>query len=255
MACLVFLYSKDKKKSKMNLENNTVLITGGSSGIGLALAKEYLSHNSKVIICARDLEKLKEVQKELPDIKIIRCDITDQNMIETLKQECMEINILINSAGIQYNYDFTDNKNHSQLIEDEINTNFLAQLKIIDQFLPLLMNKNSAIVNISSALAFVPKKSAPVYCATKAAMHIFTKSLRYQLQGSCVKVFEIIPPLVDTNMTKGRGVGKISPERLAKEALKNIELDNYEIKIGKSKILLLLDRFLPSVAEKIVKNG
>jgi short-subunit dehydrogenase involved in D-alanine esterification of teichoic acids len=113
----------------------------------------------------------------------------------------------------------------------------------------------AAIVNVTSALAMVPKKSAPIYCATKAAMHNFTKALRYQLENTPVRVFEIIPALVETEMTKGRGKRKITPEALAAEALRGIESDRYEIRIDKTKILFALHRLLPSVAERIIKNG
>jgi len=243
----------------MKLNNNTVLITGGGSGIGLALAKAYVEQGSNVIICGRDKEKLRSVKKEFPKINTLPCDITNDDdilhLVAHIKKEYPETNILINNAGMQYNYDFTDKQNHTKRIEEEIDTNLLAQIKLIDSFIPLFQNRlDAAIINVSSSLAFVPKQSAPVYCATKAAMHIFTKSLRYQLENT-IKVFEIIPPLVDTDMTKGRGKGKISPEVLAKEALKNIQRDNYEIKIGKSKALLFLQRFLPFVADKIVRNG
>ena len=243
----------------MKLNNNTVLITGGGSGIGLALAKAYVEQGSNVIICGRNKEKLRSVKKEFPKINTVTCDITNDDnilhLVAHIKNEYPETNILINNAGIQYNYDFTDKQNHTKLIEEEIDTNLLAQIKLIDSFIPLFQNRlDAAIINVSSSLAFVPKQSAPVYCATKAAIHIFTKSLRYQLENT-IKVFEIIPPLVDTDMTKGRGKGKISTEVLAQEALKSIQRDNYEIKIGKSKALLFLQRFLPFVADKIVRNG
>ena len=119
----------------------------------------------------------------------------------------------------------------------------------------LMDQPSAAIVNITSALAVVPKQSAPIYCATKAALHSFTKALRYQLDGTPVNVFEIIPALVDTAMTKGRGKGKISADALAKEALRGIESDKYEIQIEKTKLLLALNRILPSVAERIIRNG
>jgi len=99
------------------------------------------------------------------------------------------------------------------------------------------------------------KLSAPVYCATKAGLHLYTRALRYQLEGSTVKVFEIIPALVDTDMTRGRGKGKITPGALAVEALRGIEADKYEIRIGKTKLLFALQRLLPSVADKIIRNG
>lgn len=94
----------------------------------------------------------------------------------------------------------------------------------------------------------------PIYCATKAALHAFSKSLRYQLQGTPVKVFEIITPLVDTDMTRGReeDAGKISPEILAREVIRNIEMDHYEIKPGRTKLILFLNRVVPSLIQKVV---
>ena len=244
----------------MNVTNSTVLITGAASGIGLALAKAYLNHHAYVIICGRDEEKLEKIQKELPDIKTITCDISHDDdvdkLIQNIEKNHPSIDVLINNAGIQENYSLIDKKDHSSKIFNEININLISHLKLVDRFLPKLLSRDhSAIINVSSALAFVPKKSAPIYCASKAAIHIYTKVLRYQLEDNSVKVFEIIPPLVDTKMTQGRGTGKISPETLAQEALKNIESDHYEIHIGKSKILLFLHRFLPFLAEKIIKNG
>ena len=118
-----------------------------------------------------------------------------------------------------------------------------------------MQRSSAAIVNITSALALVPKQSAPIYCATKAAMHNFTKALRYQLESTPIKVFEIIPALVDTEMTRGRGKGKITPEAMVDEALRGIESNKYEIRVAKTKILFALHRFLPSVAERIIRNG
>jgi DHA1 family tetracycline resistance protein-like MFS transporter/uncharacterized oxidoreductase len=177
-------------------------------------------------------------------------------MVEYIAQHYPNLNILINNAAIQHNYDFSDRKTHTDLIEQEVNINFLAHLKLTDRFLPRLMVRpSSAIVNVASALALIPKKSAPIYCATKAAMHNFTKALRYQLEDTPVKVFEIIPALVDTEMTKGRGKGKITPKALAAEALRGIESNKYEIRIEKTKILFALNRLLPSVAERIIRNS
>lgn len=244
----------------MKLSDNTVLITGGGSGIGLALAKAFVGHNNTVIVCGRNVKKLEAVQKEYPTIFTFPCDITSepdqQGLVEHITQKYPKLNILVNNAGIQHNYDFADTKSHIELIEEEVSINFLAQLKLTDRFLPILMGSPSAaVVNVTSALALVPKQSAPVYGATKAALHNFTKALRYQLERTSIKVFEIIPPLVDTEMTKGRGKGKMTPEALATEALRGIESNKHEIQIGKTKILFALNRFLPSVAERIIRNG
>lgn len=244
----------------MKLSDNTVLITGGGSGIGLALAKAFALRSNTVVVCGRNAEKLEAVHKENPAIVAFPCDIASdqdqQRLVEHITQKYPKLNILINNAGIQHNYNFSDTKNHTDIIEEEVNINLLAHLKLTDRFLPILMGRPcAAIVNVTSALALVPKQSAPIYCATKAAMHNFTKELRYQLEDAPVKVFEIIPALVNTEMTKGRGKGKITPEALAAEALRGIESNKYEIRIGKNKLLFALNRFLPSVAERIIRNG
>ena len=244
----------------MELNNNTILITGGGSGIGLALAKAFSLRENTVIVCGRNEKKLEVMQKENPAIVALPCDIASnqdqQQLVEYITQKHPTLNILINNAGIQHNYDLSDTKNHAELIEEEVNINFMAHLKLTDRLLPVLMGRRSAaIVNITSALALVPKKSAPIYCATKAAMHNFTKGLRYQLEKTSVKVFEIIPALVDTDMTKGRGKGKITPNTLAAEALRGMQSNKYEIRIGKTKILFALNRFLPLIAERIIRNS
>jgi short-subunit dehydrogenase involved in D-alanine esterification of teichoic acids len=148
------------------------------------------------------------------------------------------VNILINNAGIQYNYDFVNPEIATELIETELQTNLIAPLQLIKLMLPHLITKpKAAIVNVSSGLGLVPKQTAPVYCASKAGLHIATKALRWQLETTPIKVFEIIAPLVDTPMTQGRGKGKISPEALVDEFWNDFTRDRYEIKIGKTKLL------------------
>ena len=243
----------------MKLSNNIIFITGGSSGIGLALAKAFLDLQNTVIVCGRNLEKLEFVKNKYPDIYTICCDITKkdevQQALEKIKMEFKELNVLVNNAGILFNYDFCEDDNAIKKIEDEINVNLLALIKLTRLFLPILVNQpESAIINVSSGLGIFPKKSAPVYCATKAAVHIFSKSLRYQLEKTPVKVFEIIPPLVDTEMTKGRGGRKISPETLANEVIQNFKRDHYEIRVGQVKTLFLIHRFFPSLVERTYRK-
>lgn len=245
----------------MKLSGNTVLVTGGGSGIGLALAKAFARHSrNTVIVCGRNAQKLEAVHAENPAIATLPCDIASdqdqQRLIEVLTQKYPNLNLLVNNAGIQHSFSFADTRSHTDLVEEEVNINFLAHVKLTDRLLPVLMRQpRAAIVNVTSALAVVPKRSAPVYCATKAAMHTFTKALRYQLETTPVRVFEIIPALVETEMTKGRGKRKMTPEALAAEALRGIESDRYEIPIEKTKILFALHRLLPSVAERMLKNG
>ena len=119
----------------------------------------------------------------------------------------------------------------------------------------LLKNNNSALVNVSSGLFIAPKKSASVYCATKSAIHSFTKTLRYQLENTNTKVFEIIPALVETPMTAGRGKSKITTEQLTDEFFRNFKADKFESYIGKTKLLKLINRLSPKLADRIIKNG
>ncbi|MBC8078639.1 MAG: SDR family NAD(P)-dependent oxidoreductase, partial [Chloroflexales bacterium] len=159
--------------------------------------------------------------------------------------------ILINNAGVQYAYDLSDPSVPLDRIDQELQTNLVGPIYLTRRMLPQLRAKpRAAIVNVSSSLAFVPKQSAPVYSASKAGLHTFTKALRWQLEATGVKVFEIIPPLVDTAMTAGRGSGKITPEALVREFWAAFAADVYEIRVGRAKILLRLHGLLPGLVER-----
>ncbi|GAA5024878.1 putative oxidoreductase DltE [Marivirga lumbricoides] len=244
----------------MRTTGNTVLITGGSSGIGLVLAKRFLELGNKVIITGRDKNKLEEIHNDLPEIKTFAGDLTDKNSLDELvlfiEQLHAELNILINNAAVQYNYSFIDEPELIYKIDYEVSTNISAPIKLTGLLLPLLLkNNNSAIVNVSSGLFIAPKKSASVYCASKSAIHTFSKTLRYQLENTGTKVFEIIPALIDTPMTSGRGKSKISPEQLTDEFFKNFKKDKVESYIGKTKLLKFINRLSPKLSDSIMKNG
>ena len=245
----------------MQLNNNTVFITGGASGIGLALAEEFINYGNTVIICGRSTEKLESARQRDPGLNTMRCDVSNmmeiQQALEHIKAEFDGLNILVNNAGIQYRFDFYDDENAIEKIDEEIDINFRAVVHLTKLFLPLLKKApEAAIINISSFLGIVPKKSAPGYCATKAALHAFSKSLRYQLENTSIKVFEIITPLVDTGMTRGRedDMKKLSPQLLAKEIFGNLQSDKLEIKPGQTKMVMFFNRLFPSLAEKIAKK-
>ena len=242
----------------MQIHKNKILITGATAGIGKALAKKFLELDNEIIAVGRNEKRLEELAKSDKRIIPFKCDISKQEELDKLtlfvEQEHNDLNILINNAGIQYNYNFL--KEHQLLykVEHEINVNFLAPLKLIAFLSPTLQsNDNSAIVNVSSGLAIVPKAQAPVYCGTKAGLHIFSKSLRYQLEK--IKVFEIIPPLVDTPMTEGRGKGgKISPQKLVDEFIRAFNKDKYEVNVGKVKLLSIINRISPLIADRVMKG-
>lgn len=243
---------------KMRLNKNKVLITGGSKGIGLAMAQKFLALDNEVIIIARNLDDLESVKKENSNLIIYQADLTQNEAVAALaafiKKEHTDLNILVNNAGIQHNYSFLEESELSNMVEEELRINLLSPIHLITALLPVLeSNENAAIVNVSSVLGIVPKANAAVYCASKAGLHIFSKSLRYQLNKT--KLFELIPPLVDTQMTAGRGKGKISPESLVNTFFKRFEKDKYEISVGKVKLLRLINRISPSIADRIMKGG
>jgi uncharacterized oxidoreductase len=244
----------------MKLTNNTILITGGSSGIGLSLAKRFLALNNKVIITGRDARKLELIKQELPDIVTFKGDLTDKTVLEKLvlfiKEQYPCINVLINNAAVQFNYQFAEDSNFIHKTDYEVAVNLIVPIKLTGLLLPLLLkNENSAIVNVSSGLFIAPKRSASVYCATKAALHSYSKTLRYQLEDTKTKVFEIIPALIDTPMTAGRGSSKLSPEQLTDEVVSSLRANKYEIYFGKTKLLKFISRLSPKLADSIMKNG
>jgi uncharacterized oxidoreductase len=226
----------------MQLSGNTVLITGGTSGIGAAFAEKFLQAGSKVIITGRREERLKKIQEDYPEMIVKTSDVADEKQREDLARWIMEnhpgTNILINNAGVQL---LTDLKKPVDLhrIRQETETNFIAPVHLTSIFAQHLAAKqNAAIVNISSGLAFVPIAIMPVYCATKAAIHSLTLSLRHQLRNTGIKVFEIIPPAVDTELgsdrreDKTQSHGGMPVHEFIEQAMHALETDNLEAAIG-----------------------
>ncbi len=243
----------------MNIKNNTILLTGGTSGIGFELLRQ-LYDNNKIIVVSGNPSNLEKVKLEYPDIIGIICDLGKIDSVKQLIDNCLndfhEVNILINNAAIQNNYSFLSEKEGFDKIENEIAINLISPLFLIFGLLPLLLkNNNAAIINISSGLAFSPKASAPVYGGTKAAIHNISKALRYQLEDTAVKVFEIIPPLVDTPLSKGSSKSKITPKQLVDKFLSDFQKDKFESNIGKIKFLRILNRLAPKFADSLLKKG
>ena len=188
----------------MELASNTVLITGGASGIGLALAVRFLRAGSEVLICGRREDKLREAEEAHPGMKTRVCDVAVASDRLALSQwvvrEYPRMNVLINNAGIQRRVQLADDEEW-ELARQEIVINLEAPIHLSRLFLPhLLKQQRAAIMNVTSGLAFAPFARAPIYCATKAAMHSFTLTLRHQLVDTPVRVVEIIPPAVDTDL-------------------------------------------------------
>jgi uncharacterized oxidoreductase len=225
----------------MKTSGNTVLITGGATGIGLALAGEFVKAGNRVIICSRRREKLEEAKRKIPQLSIKVCDVSKEEDREELfswvKLNFPEINILINNAGIQIMRDLRTGHNDLEKGEDEIDINLKAPIILSELFIPVFLKRDSAIINVTSGLAFVPLSSTPIYCATKAALHSFTVSLRQQLKDTSIKVFEIIPPMVDTELGGRRRQPHmgIPASELSSETINLLKKDIFEIPVGMAK--------------------
>ncbi len=188
----------------MDLNAHTVLITGGTSGIGLALAERFLREGSEVIVCGRRMTRLDEIKEKFPGIHTRVCDVTNKSERISLFRQITDafprLDVLVNNAGIQRAIRLLENEDWEKA-RAEIATNFEAPVHLSMLFLPhLIRQERPAIMNVSSGLAFVPMAASPVYCATKAAIHSFSLSLRYQLSETSVEVIEIIPPAVSTEL-------------------------------------------------------
>jgi uncharacterized oxidoreductase len=193
------------KEAIMKKSGNTILITGGATGIGFGLAEAFLEAGNEVIVCGRRQAKLLEAQKKLPGLHIKKCDVTKDKdrraLLGLVRTKFKRLNVLVNNAGIQRDIDLTRGEGELVSGESEIKVNLEAPIFLSALFIPFLMKKDEAyIINVSSGLGFVPIASMPIYCATKAAVHSFSLSLRHQLSKTGVKIIEVIPPAVDTDL-------------------------------------------------------
>lgn len=246
----------------MKVKGNTILITGGATGIGFSLAEAFVNAGNEVIICGRRENKLKEAKDKLPQIHTKRCDLSKGEerklLYDWVISNFKNINMLVNNAGIQRMIDLKKGTQDLLDGEDEIEVNLKAYIHLSAYFIPLfLKRKEAAIVNISSGLAFIPIAIMPVYCATKAAVHSFSLSLRHQLKNTPIKVFEIIPPTVDTELDRGAREEReqeergISPSEVAEATIRALENDEYEVVVGMAKNLLMGSRNNP---EQVFQN-
>jgi uncharacterized oxidoreductase len=186
----------------MNLKGNTILITGGGSGIGLALAEEFRRLGNDVIIAGRSKSKLSVAESK--GLHALTVDMTSEESISAMAKEAIvkypTLNIVIHNAGIMINEKLTTS-NNSKTATDTITTNVLGPIWLTNSLLPhLLKQKASTIITVTSGLAYAPLVMTPSYSASKAAIHSYTQSLRYQLQGTSVEVKELVPPYVRTSL-------------------------------------------------------
>jgi uncharacterized oxidoreductase len=210
------------------------LITGGATGIGFALAQRFAAAGSHVVICGRRPDALEKAREAIAGLETIRCDVANEHerieLFDRAVRDFPDLNVLINNAGVQVRSPKYDEGVDWSEIRQEIEINFAAPVHLASLFVPYLVKKaDSAIVNITSGLAFVPISFLPSYCATKAAMHSFTLSLRHQLIGTPTIVIEIAPPAVNTDLGgPGLHTAGVPLDEFADDAFRRLELGETE---------------------------
>lgn len=239
----------------MKLTNRTILITGGTSGIGRELATQLLHRGNTVIVTGRDVAALDAMMRALPGVHGFRSDVADPADIAALNHAVLgafpALDVLVNNAGIMRNLKLGHPRDLSDVTR-EIEINLSGPVRMVQQFLPHLRTRHeAAIVNVSSGLAFVPFPLSPVYSATKAAIHAYTQCLRVQLEGTGVAVIELAPPGVETPLFRDEFAEELKNEKamdvavLVRRAIAGIEAGKAEIRPGLSNVLKIMSRVAP----------
>ncbi len=241
----------------MELHDNTILITGGTSGLGLEFATRLLDLGNTVIITGRNQAKLDQTKKQLPKVHTFQSDVSDPKAIkelyENVTNQFPDLNILINNAGEMRILNLRDTSLDLLNVTREVEINLMGPIRMIQQFLAHLTTKQTAaIVNITSGLALVPFPLSPVYGAAKSGLHSYTQSLRVQLKKTNIKVFELVAPAANTPLNdKFTDVDGFDPKslmepgKIANIALEGLKSNKFEIYPGISKIMKVMARVAP----------
>jgi len=242
----------------MHANGNTALITGGGTGIGLALSRTLIDTGNTVIICGRNGDTLARAAATLPGLVTIRCDVTDPadraSMCQEVTLRFPRLNLLVNNAGTLQVSDLTQ-PGHVAELESAMATNLLAPVALTSLLLPVLKLQSAAkIVNVTSGYVFLPSARTAPYCATKVALHTMTRSLRFRLRGTSIQVVEVMPPAVDTALASHYTGAKLSTESVARAILRGLLRDREEIVIGVSKLARLLGRVAPGIAFALMNS-
>jgi uncharacterized oxidoreductase len=240
----------------MKLTGRTILITGGTSGIGLELARQLAAQRNTVLITGRDAQRLAATKSQQP-VHTYVCDAGNPSDIQQLQRtiavEFPKLDTLINNAGIMRNLDLNRAQELTEVTR-ELDVNLKGPVQMVQAFLPGLKARPSAlIVNVSSGLAFIPFPLSPMYSAAKAGIHAYTRCLRAQLARTSVRVVELAPPGTETPLFRGefekemKGQKGMDVQALVKQAISGIESGKTEIRPGLSNILYILSRIAPRI--------
>ena len=237
----------------MRLTGRTILITGGSAGIGLAFALKFLDLGNEVIVTGRRQAVLDEVKARHPSLHTIQSDIADPMQIVALaarvKAEFPKLDVLMNNAGVGAAMNLKAPASDLAALTSEVDINLGGVIRTTSALIDILTVNRGTIINVSSGLAFVPLPSNAIYSATKAAVHSYTQSLRFQLEESGVEVIELMPPAVRTALTDEfaeHDISMISTEELVKLSFTALRSGKVEIRPGQSRQLAFMRRLAPN---------
>ncbi len=236
----------------MQISGKTVLVTGGTDGIGIELARQLKGKGAIVIVCGRRQDLLASARTE--GLEAVQADLSTATGCDALVRLLADrkIDILINNAGMSGNFG-PDDPLDLALTDQAIFLNLNAPMHLIGLLLDGLKSRpEAAIVNVTSGLAIAPRAGGPVYCATKAGLRSFTQSLRYNLKGSNVRVIEALPPVVATAMTEGRPGNRMPAPECARQIISAIEDNRAEANVGQVKLLRLVYSISPALARKVM---
>jgi uncharacterized oxidoreductase len=252
----------------MELQNNTILITGGASGLGFEFASQLLALGNTIIITGRNQDKLDETRKKLPGIHKFQSDVSDPQAIAKLTDavitEFPKLNMLINNAGEMHKISLHYSSIDLHDLTREVEINLMGPMRMIQAFLPHLKKQSAAaIVNVTSGLALIPFPISPIYGASKSGLRSYTQSLRVQLKNTQVKVFELVAPAAKTPLTNRfsgtEGFDEktlMDPAKLVAAAIKGLQNDKLEIYPGIAKILRIMSRIAPAfLLKQLSKAG
>ena len=241
----------------MRLTGRTILVTGGSAGIGLAIALKFLELGNEVIVTGRRQSALDAVKAQHPQLHTIQSDVADPDQISALavqvRRDFPKLDVLVNNAGVGVAKNLADPGGDLGGLMDEVDINIGGVIRTTSALIDLLTANQGTVINVSSALAFVPVPAMPIYSATKAAVHSYTQSLRFQLEDSGVEVIELMPPAVRTNMTSEfdeAGISTITTDELVKQTFAALRAGKREIRPGQSNLLAFMRRVAPNLINR-----
>lgn len=236
----------------MDVNGKTVLLTGGSAGIGREIARQLQAKGAGVILTGRDPARLEAMRAE--GFEVLAADLSNAAGVDALVEALGDrgIDILINNAGQLIDHDFRKGVPDADAADAGIYANLTAPVRLITALVPRLRNRpQAAIVNVTSGLAIAPAARQPVYCATKAGLRFYTLALREQLKGTAIKVIEALPPVVDTQMNDGNPMKKMPAEECARQIIAAIEQGRDEANIGMTRTLRIVESIAPSLARRM----